>query len=808
MKKLLNTIVILTAVAAPALAGDAKSHRLTPVPIQQVVVEDEFWSPKLKVWREVTIPDCFAKFENDRGGAINNFDRVRDGRTGGHAGPEWYDGLIYEMICGSADFLAAGRDAELEKRLDGYIERIAAAAAKDPDGYLNTWTQLTAPAQRWGLNGGNDVQQHDVYNAGAMVEAAVHYYRATGKTRLLQVATRLASHACEVMGPPPKKNVIPGHGLPEEAFVKLYLLFREQPGLKAQMPVPVDEQRYLKLAEFWIDSRGHHEGRRNYGSYDQDHQPVLQQQTIEGHAVRATLLYAGLVAAANVNGREDYLTAARRLWENMVERRMYVTGGLGAVAGHEGFGPDYALPNNGYLETCAAIGAGFYHHNMNLAFGDARYVDELERVLYNAILPGVSLQGNNYFYENPLEAGPTRTRCAWHGCPCCPPMFLKIMGALPGYICAQDDGGIYVNLFVGSRAEVRLPRSKVVLRQMTRYPWDGRIKLSVEPERDTEFALNVRLPAWCGESKVQVNGQPLTAFERVRGYARLQRKWHAGDVVEMSLPMPVERLKAHPKVEANIGRIALQRGPLVYCLEAVDNGGHVRNLVILPEAELRAQHRADVLGGVTVIQGPALALHRENWPDTLYLPSARVPGVANVEFTAIPYFANANRQPGEMMVWMAETASKGEPLPRRTVATLARPSASHCWQTDTLSALNDQIEPAASDDTRILRFTWWDHRGTKEWVQYDFERPTKVSAVEVYWWDERRINAHCRVPQSWRLLYQSAEGWKPVAGASPYGAEMDRFNRVAFEPIETKALRLEVQLQPEWSGGILEWRVE
>ena len=285
-----------------------------------------------------------------------------------------------------------------------------------------------APQKRWGLNGGNDVFQHDVYNAGAMIEAAVHYYRATGKTRLLQVATKLANHMADVMGPPPKKNVVPGHSLSEEALVKLYLLFRDKPELKSQMPVPVDEQRFLELAEFWIENRGNHQGRQSYGTYAQDHKPVLQQETIEGHAVRATLLCTGLTATAVVNGREDYFTAARRLWKNMVERRMYVIGGLGAIAGHEGFGPDYVLPNNGYLETCAAIGAGFFHHNMNLAFADARYADELERVLYNGILSGVSLKGDTYFYENPLEAGKDRKRWAWHGCPCCPPMFLKIMG--------------------------------------------------------------------------------------------------------------------------------------------------------------------------------------------------------------------------------------------------------------------------------------------------------------------------------------------------------------------------------------------
>jgi hypothetical protein len=279
--------------------------------------------------------------------------------------------------------------------------------------------------------------------------------------------------------------------------------------------------------------------------------------------------------------------------------------------------------------------------------------------------------------------------------------------------------------------------TKVGLRQTTRYPWGGGIKLSVEAERETTSAIYVRLPGWCGEPRLQVNGQPLVTFEQVRDYAHLQRNWQLGDVIELSLPMPVQRLKAHPKVEANRGRVALQRGPILYCLEAVDNGGFVRNLVIPPQAQLRAPHRADLLGGVTVIQGAALALNRVEWPDALYLP-----------------------------------------------------------------------EPTASDDATIPRFTWWDHRGTKEWVQYDFDGPQKVSTVEVYWWDERRIKADCRVPQSWRLLYKDGDQWKAVSGTSQYGTKMDGYNRVTFDPVVAGGLRIEVQLQSNWSGGILEWRVE
>ncbi len=523
----------------------AAPHVLTPVPASRVVIDDGFWAPKLKVWREVTIPDCFAKFERD--GAIANFDKISSGSGGRHGGPPWYDGLIYEMIRASADFLAFQPDPALETRLDGYIERIAAAATKDSDGYLNTYTQLIEPAHRWGLNDGNDKEQHDVYNAGALVEAAIHYYRATGKDRLLQVAVKLAKHMADVMGPPPKKNVVPGHALSEEAFVELYRLFRHEPGLKARMPVPVDDQQYLRLAEFWIENRGHHEGRQSFGAYDQDDKPVLEQRTIEGHAVRATLLWAGVVAAAIENGRGDYLAAARRVWDNLVRRRMYVTGGVGAVAAFEGFGSDYELPNDGYLETCAAVGAGFFHQNMAMAYADARFADELERVLYNGVLSGVSLKGDTYSYENPLAAGENRARWAWHPCPCCPPMFLKIMGALPGYVYATDAAGVYVNQFIGSRASMTVKSTNITLRQTTRYPWDGAIRLQVDPERAIEFALNIRLPSWCAEPRLSVNSAESARFTRAHGYACVRRTWKAGDSVRLSLPMSVELRPRRPE---------------------------------------------------------------------------------------------------------------------------------------------------------------------------------------------------------------------------------------------------------------------
>ena len=650
------------------------ANQLMPVPIQDVAIEDEFWSPKRKVWREVTIRDCFHKFETDRGGALNNFDKVRAGKTGGHAGDPWMDGLIYEMIRGASDFLLSQRDAALESQLDGYIARITAAAAINPHGYVNTYTQLIEPGHEWGLNGGFQLWQHEVYNLGALVDAGVHYYRATGKTALLSAGVRIANYMSEYMGPPPKRNIVPCHSLPEEALVRLYELVQQQPALKNSLPV--NAGAYLALAEFWIENRGnnigkpdwdadHHRaeefvrrqeygsGRPSWGPYAQDDAPVLEQKDIHGHAVRATLLCAGLAAAARVNGNEQYRNAAIRLWENMVFRRMHITGGVGAFATEEKFGPDYTLPNEAYLETCAAVGAGFFHRNMGLLEGHARYFDELERVLYNGALCGVSLAGDSYFYQNPLEAGRDRKRWSWHSCPCCPPMFLKLMGAMPGYIYASDGSGLYVNLFAGSRASTRVGAAKVTLTQTTRYPWEGGVRIGVDPERAAEFSLYIRVPAWSRNAELRVNGKDVAKWPTVRGYARLSRVWNKGDNVEVLFPMPVEQVRAHPLVQSDAGRVALMRGPIVYALESVDNRAPVRTTSIPRNAKLTAEFQPSLLGGVTVVRGAAV--NQPPSADSLYTPLEHLPPVKETTFTAIPYYANANRGPVDMAVWIPST---------------------------------------------------------------------------------------------------------------------------------------------------------
>jgi hypothetical protein len=435
---------------------------------------------------------------------------------------------------------------------------------------------------------------------------------------------------------------------------------------------------------------------------------------------------------------------------------------------------------------------------------DRVYADIMEQALYNGALSGLSTDGATFFYDNPLESRGTHHRWTWHRCPCCPPMFLKIMGALPGYVYATDNEDLYVNLYVGSRAEVHLGNAKLQIVQATKYPWDGTVRLTFAPSQPSEFAVNLRIPSWAVSPAIKVNNQAIGDFPIESGYAVLKRTWKSGDVLDLQMPMAPARTYAHPKVKANAGRVAIQRGPIVYCLEGLDHSQRVRDLVLPAGGSWQAEHRAELLGGVTVVTGPAMKLAAADWADQLYASANRLPGVKPLQFTAIPYYANANRGPSEMLVWAAENRERCAPL---GLAAEAKVKASHCNSGDTTHALHDGIEPRHSADESVPRFTWWDHRGTAEWVEYDFERPVRVGSAEVYWWDERNVNRHCRVPRSWRLLYRTETEWREVKNREGYRSEIDRYNRVDFEPVETSALRLEAQLQPEWSGGILEWKL-
>ncbi|WP_080055006.1 glycoside hydrolase family 127 protein [Spirosoma aerolatum] len=670
-----NVAASLLMLSVNVSFAQSASHTLRiihPLSLEQVRVNDQFWSPKLKVWDSKTVYDVFdkleGKYEPDRKDLIDekaklgrtrnaflNFDWVAQGKknTGEHDGPPWYDGLVYETIRGAADLLVEYPDPKLEQKIDGYIDRIAAAQAADPDGYLNTYTTLVKPDQRWGTNGGDDKWQHDIYNAGMLIEAAVHYYKATGKMKLLDVATRFSNYIYQQIGPAPKANVIPGHGGPEEAILKLYWLFRDEPALKAKMSVPVDANHYYTMARFWIENRGNYgekdgsHARKSDESYNQDHMSVFSQKTIEGHAVRATLLATGVAATALENKDDRYVETANNYWDNMIGKRMFITGGEGAIADGERFGANHFLPESAYLESCAAIGSAFFSQRMNQLEADGKYIDELERVLYNNLLSSVSLDGSHYFYENPLVASDHK-RWAWHSCPCCPPMLLKMVSAMPGFIYAYDNDAIYVNLFIGSQATINQTGNTIRIRQMTQYPWKGESLIEVDPTSSKAFTVNVRIPGWAHSvenpfglyhSKVsepivlKVNGKSIPVNPK-NGYAAIRRTWKKGDRIELSLPMQPRVVTPNDSIQTIKGKVALASGPIIYGVEGVDNAA-LNEYVLPANTPLKLTYKPNLLNGVNVITGGAMD------------KSAKA-----VQFTAVPFYTFGNRGVYPYRVWL------------------------------------------------------------------------------------------------------------------------------------------------------------
>jgi DUF1680 family protein len=644
-------MIFLTACLSLFVA-DAPTVRAaqTPPALGRVTIDDPFWSPRLKQWRDVTLPDVFAKLEKD--GALRNFEAVRDGKKVKHGGPPWEDGLLYETMRAAADFLAIAPDADLDARLDRIITLVAEAQAKGGDGYIETWTQLEVPDRRWGFHGGDEVWQHDIYNAGALVEAAVHHARATGKTSLLSVALKMVDRMRADLGPPPKHPQIPGHALAEMALVELHQLLRDDRALADRVGMKGRADEPLRLAEYFIDARGHHEGRKSFGAYDQDHEPAVNQSTAEGHAVRATLFYAGLVDAALADQKADYRAAADRIWANMDGRRSHVTGGVGAHAEQERFGRDDEVPSDAYLETCASVGAAAFHRGMLRAHADARYADAIERTLYNGTLGGVGLDGRSYFYVNPLRGGPNVRRWAWHDCPCCPPMFLKQMAMLPSEIYATDSETLYVNQFIGSRAQLKVGAVPVEVQMTSRYLDDGTVRIALKPDAARRFTVAIRVPAWSlppsddalyrtdakdnAAPQFHINGQPIARPAVVRGYARIEREWHVGDTMDVHFPLKPTRVWANPRVRDLAGQVALSRGPILYIFEGLDSGGSVKSLYFPADAPLRTIAR----------------------PDSSEGPPALEAVVGSRHWVAIPFFARANRAATDFTVWVPDHVSK------------------------------------------------------------------------------------------------------------------------------------------------------
>ena len=645
MKNLLCLAILLFVACSGTKKAD---YPIQPVAFTDVQLTDQFWSSRLETNRTVTIPGDFKKCEDT--GRIANFEIAGGLKKGEFASAFPFDDSdVYKVMEGAAYSLAIKPDAKLDAYLDELIAKIAAAQEKD--GYLQTWRTINPkkPPTTWaGAEGRwSDTRSgHELYNVGHMYEAAAAHFLATGKKNFLKIALKNADLIAKTFGPG-KLQLPPGHEEIEIGLVKLYRI--------------TGKKKYLNLARFFIMQRGNAAGHTLYGPYHQDQTPLVDESEAIGHAVRAGYFYSGAADVAALTHDPKLIAALDRIWKNVVTKKLYITGGIGARRQGEAFGDDYELPNaTAYNETCAAIANVLWNQRMFLLNGDAKYIDVLERTLYNGLIVGVSLQGDEFFYPNPLEfdgasafnQGAT-ARKPWFNCSCCPSNVARFIPSLPGYFYAQREDSIFVNLYASNRVELDIKRTKVTLTQETNYPWEGGVKITVDPQKHKRFVLKLRIPGWARnvpvpgdlysyrkdaqeKAAVSLNGE-LVDVRLQKGYAILDREWHAGEVVELSLPMPIRLVQANEKVDEDFGKTSIERGPIVFCAEAVDNFGRALNLALAADAALKADFHENLLNGVVVISGKAHRLDH----------SAK-----RQEFRAVPYYAWGHRDVGEMTVWL------------------------------------------------------------------------------------------------------------------------------------------------------------
>lgn len=590
---------------------EAPLKMIEQVDFSHVKIQDNFWSPRLAKHITATLPVCIDQIEN-RTGRIRNFENAAKGQ-GEHSGIFFDDSDVYKALEGIAYSLINNPDPELEKKADEWIDKFA--AAQQPDGYINTFYTLTGLDKRW-----TNMDKHEMYCAGHMTEAGVAYYKATGKRKLLDVCIRMADHMMTQFGPD-KRHWVPGHEEIELALVKLYEV--------------THEEKYLDFANWLIEERGHGHGTKGGEGdwnpfYYQDEMPVREMTDIAGHAVRCMYLYCGMADVAALKKDTGYIKALNRLWDDVVLRNMYVTGGIGSSRHNEGFTEDYDLPNlDAYCETCASVGMVYWNQRMNQFTGDSKYVDVLERSMYNGALAGISLSGDRFFYVNPLESKGDHHRQEWYGCACCPSQISRFLPSIGNYIYGTSDKAVWVNLYIGNTTEIPMDKGNVTLKQETAYPWDGQVRLTVSASSPLKKEIRMRIPGWCKQYTLAVNGKQVSpAVEK--GYAVLDNEWKSGDVITLDMAMPVEVVEADPRVKEDIGKRAIQRGPLVYCMEETDNKKDFDKLAISPATTFTEGFDANLLNGVVTVKA------------------------ANGDKCAslIPYYAWDNRTAGKMKVWL------------------------------------------------------------------------------------------------------------------------------------------------------------
>lgn len=801
MKKLLVTALLTAAITGGTAQVKHQSHGypIDPVPFTSVKVTDAFWGQRLNASREVTIPLAFSKCE-ETGRYTNFVNAAHPSDTIKVGGLAFDDTDVYKTIEGASYLLQTYPDKKLAKYIDSVL--VIVAAAQEPDGYLYTSRTMNpkyphewAGSKRW-----EKVEDlsHEFYNLGHMVEGAIAHYQATGKRNFLDIAIRYADCVCREIGTGAGQQIrVPGHQIAEMALAKLYLV--------------TGQQKYLDQAKFFLDQRGH---TTRTDEYSQAHRPVVEQDEAVGHAVRAAYMYAGMADVAALTGDTAYIHAIDRIWDNIVGKKYYITGGIGATSHGEAFGKNYELPNmSAYCETCAAIGNVYVNYRLFLLHGESKYYDVLERTLYNGLISGVSLDGGGFFYPNPLESIGQHQRQPWFGCACCPSNICRFIPSLPGYIYAVKDKDVYVNLFMSNISNLKVEGKAVSLEQATKYPWNGDIAIGVEKNSAGQFTMKIRIPGWVRNQvvpsdlyaysdgkrlnyKVKVNGEQVTS-ELKDGYFCIDRRWKKGDKVEVHFDMEPRTVKANNKVEADRGRIAVERGPIVYCAEWPDNDFDVLSVFMNRAPKFDVVEKPELLYGLNQLKTDAQILG--------YDDSGRLTAT-DVKLTLIPYYAWAHRGSGAMAVWLPQELSASRPAMPATLASESKVDASH--KVKSISAINDRLVPKDENDRSMPYYHWWPKQGTTEWISYEFPNESTVSCATVYWYDDAPWGG-CRVPKSWKIYYQDASGnWQPVTGADKYGIEKGSGNTVNFNPVKTKAVKLEIVQPGDNSSGLFEWEVK
>ena len=777
------TLAFLSAV----LSKPQPVPKIEPVSWMNVKINDPFWSPRQKSLFTRTLKEQFDQLVAKK--YRQNFERTARRETGGYIGLVFNDSDVYKVLEAASYALGIERAPWLEKEVDGWIDLIA--KAQDTDGYLDCHFQLNEPQNKWK----NLRDQHELYCAGHLFEAAAAHYQATGKKTLLNVARKLADHIDARFGPG-KHMGYPGH---PEAELALFKLWRA-----------TGEQRYFKLAEFFLNSRGskwfateHNTPLNAYnGEYWSDNLPIRDHETIIGHAVRAAYLFTGATELATETNDPKMVQMLDRIWRSTTEKRMFLTGGLGPSGSNEGFTVDYDLPTfSAYQESCASIANALWNYRMSLLHGDGKYADVMETAIYNGTLAGINYEGDKYYYTNPLASHGDHHRQDWFTCACCPPNLARLIGQFGGLAYGQSPHSAYVLMYVSSSAKLMVGGKSVGLGVTTRYPYSGDVKVVVNPSSSSNFALKLRVPGWALSVTTSINGQT-RKLPIEKGFVTIRRNWSKGDVVKLGIPMSVRRVISHPSVKETFGKYALARGPMIYCLESVDNKFDMGQMGVPLNETITPKNILGLLGDTTVLEGQAFVTTEQPWSGKLF---ANTSPARSVKFRAIPYCLWDNRGAGEMRVWLSPNPT---PSPLRGVEASAKVSLSYRNRNCDPEGVNDGYVPAGSNPNSPKQMHFWNHKGGEEWVQYSFAKPIRASSAKVYWFDDTG-RGECKVPKSWRLEVQVEGQWKPIElqGSEKFGLALDGWNEVHFRPVSGQAFRLVVTQQDRWASGIHEWQL-